>query len=657
MHRSPLMGRFGLHSKASNRSRASDTRLGFEPLEERRLLSASDLVITTVDGTVNGNSVLRYNEATKSPVAGSVAYGDDNALYYATGAVAAPDGSYYVSSIGTGVLHFADSGQLLGVLGTNVLVAPGSLEFGPNGNLYVADLEGGASMAGSIDQFDTATQQMVADQDLAATSPEPGGFTFATDGTNDLIVGSLGNESVVRYHTNSNPPTTLIDASSGFGDIEPAGVLALSNGSLLIADFDFSGNEPNGHHQIIECDAATGANAKVFANFTATLGSGQQLVGPAQPEVMMLDADGNLLVGLSPDAHNGTATVEELDIASGSYVATIASGIGTPSGLAYVPQLSTMSAAAADWPTSGPSALTLASDAFDQLHLYDSGGTNDAVPAQSLENVGIVQVTAPNNTANVFTIDSSEIDNFIPPGGISFEGGSGSAHNTLSIQDPAGSNSYGLNGVQLTINGSPLATITNTQAVSLNLGKGSLGLSGAAISSFSLTSGTLKLTSATALPAGASLTIGANAANVLSAASLERAPLGLSGNSVAAEELPAATASALASTASESATVVAALQGPALVTSSKPSPAVRLASPTVWPPNPPLNAAGDSLWRNDPRPHGQALVLGSGSAEYLAWSNSPVSSSNSGESTTETDQRTAAADAVLAQYGSPSDTI
>ena len=48
------------------------------------------------------------------------------------------DGSYYVSGIGTGVVHFSNSGVPLGVLGSDVLVAPGTLAFGPNGNLYVS---------------------------------------------------------------------------------------------------------------------------------------------------------------------------------------------------------------------------------------------------------------------------------------------------------------------------------------------------------------------------------------------------------------------------------------------------------------------------------------------------------------------------------------
>ena len=652
MNRSPLIDRFGLRSKTSKKLYASETHLGIEALEERRLLSGNDLLITTVDGYINGDSVLRYNEATRSPVPGSVATGSDNALYYATGVVAAPDGSYYVSTLfgqsSGAVLHFADSGQLLGVLGADVLQGPGTLKFGPNGNLYVADLT-----AGDIYQFDIATQELAGTQSLGS-SFAPGGFAFATDGTNDLIVGSLGLQEVVRYHTNGDPPTTLIDANSGFGDIEPSALLALSNGNLLIADFNFGG-EPNGHHQIIECDASTGAGATVFANFTTTLGSGQQLAEPAQPEAMMLDADGNLLVGLSPD-HNGNGAVEELDITSGDYVATIASGIGTPSGLAYVPGLTVMSAVAADWPTAGPSALTLASDSYDQLHLYDTDTTDDAVAAQSSENVGEVQVTAPDNTANLFTIDSSVLNNFIPPGGISFEGGSGSATNTVSIEDSAGSNSYSLNGSQLTINGSPLVTMTNTQALSLDLGSGSLDLGGAAqaIGSFTLVSGRLDVTTSTALPAGASLTVGANAASIFGVQEAVQTPLTLSSNNAVVEALPAATANSPALVPLENAAApVVPPQGPALVTYSKPVPAVRSALPAGRAADSPLNAASKSLWRNYPRPKGQAIVQSSDSAGYLAWWNFSASSSNSGGSTSETDKRTVALDAVLAQYGSP----
>ena len=135
MNRLPLMERFGLRSKTHDKPRGR--HLGIEPLEERRLLSASDLLISTVDGNINGQSVLRYNESTRLPVPGGISTGVGG-LDYATGLAVAPDGSYYVSGIGTGVVHFSNSGVPLGVLGSDVLVAPGTLAFGPNGNLYVS---------------------------------------------------------------------------------------------------------------------------------------------------------------------------------------------------------------------------------------------------------------------------------------------------------------------------------------------------------------------------------------------------------------------------------------------------------------------------------------------------------------------------------------
>src|SRR5208337_1925387 len=182
------------------------------------------------------------------------------------------------------------------------------------------------------------------------------------------------------------------------------------------------------------------------------LGTGTALNHPAQPEALMLDADGNLLVGLSPD-HNGNGAVEELD-QNGNYVATIASGIGTPSGLGYVPQLSVMSVAPADWPTTGPAGLTLKRDGNGLLHIYDS--TGDVVPAQSLDNVGEIQVNGPDNTASTLTIDFGP-GSPIPLDGVSFAGGANSGTNTIII-----SGSSDLSG-----------TIQTTGTGSVILGQGS----------------------------------------------------------------------------------------------------------------------------------------------------------------------------------------
>ena len=184
-----------------------DTGIGAPTSLALAPVAPSDVLFSTYFLT-NGNSVVRYNDATQLPAAGSVATGFGG-LKQAEGLAVAPDGSYYVSSDATDqVLHFSNSGALLGVLGANDatqcwLEAPGSLAFGPNGSLYVADLGSSA-----IFQFDTTltTQQYLA-ADTLWLSPgfTPGGFTFAADSTGDLIVGSLEFGSVDAFTTTTRP--------------------------------------------------------------------------------------------------------------------------------------------------------------------------------------------------------------------------------------------------------------------------------------------------------------------------------------------------------------------------------------------------------------------------------------------------------------------
>ncbi len=292
-------------------------------------IARSDILFSTFDDT-HGSSVLRFNDNTQLPVPGGVATGVGG-LGYAEGLAVAQDGSYYVSSMASGqVLHFGNSGVFLGALGAGdanpaPLEEPGTLAFGPNGNLYVADLG-----AKAIFQFDTssATQQYLASSTLALGFT-PGGMAFAPDSTQDLIVGDFDAQSVVRFHNGSS--STLIGPGSG---INPAAILSEVNGNLLIADMDL-GNEPSGHHQIVQYDAAT-ATTSQFIDLTTPVGTGTSAGLPPQPTSLMFDTDGNLLVGLSPD-HNGDGAVEKFNVRTGSLIGTIAAGIGTPSGLALAP--------------------------------------------------------------------------------------------------------------------------------------------------------------------------------------------------------------------------------------------------------------------------------------------------------------------------------
>ncbi|HEX4144747.1 MAG TPA: hypothetical protein VHY91_14675 [Pirellulales bacterium] len=319
----------------------------------------SDLLVADYDNS----AVLRYDDSSDAgypAVPGGVAAGSNGgALNTAAGIAVASNGTYYVSSAGTGeVLHYSSNGTLLGALGENdaiqsPLEMPGTLAFGPDGNLYVADLATSAIYQFNVNspaqQYQPGGTITLAPDDPTiyppGEVPVPGGFTFATNG--DLIVGDLSDGSVANYHDGTRTgyyitPYTAVgcndtnDTNDPF--LNPAAILAESNGNLLIADIDF--DYSNDHHQVVEYNAATQTTSR-FINFSTPLGTN----GPnsddagnyAQPESLLLDQDGNLLVGVSPD-DNDNGAVQEYDINTGDYISTVVSGIGTPAGLVMIQQ-------------------------------------------------------------------------------------------------------------------------------------------------------------------------------------------------------------------------------------------------------------------------------------------------------------------------------
>jgi autotransporter-associated beta strand protein len=368
MNRSSLLDRFGLRGKATRRQRDRQVRLALEPLEERRLLTAYDLLASTYVDT-KGSSVVRYNDSTQLPAPGGAATGAAAAqtgtagLGHAAGIAVAPDGSYYVSSDQTGeVLHFSNSGVFENVLGANDTVhaplqVPGTLAFGPDGNLYVADL--GTS---AIYQFDTtsSTQQFQNQPGDTLSLPSittmygttqfvPAGFTFAANASHDLIVGDyqtgeVAQFNIAQYDLNGSYTTLVAPDAPGLNNpqyypIFPIALLELSNGDLLIADSN-PGNDPADHHQILEYNPTTQGISQVI-----NLNAPHDVSGdPAQPSSMILDTDGSLLVGVAPDETDDGA-IERFSLQTdpisgdliGTWTGTIASGIGDPSGLALAP--------------------------------------------------------------------------------------------------------------------------------------------------------------------------------------------------------------------------------------------------------------------------------------------------------------------------------
>jgi hypothetical protein len=332
------LGRNTSNSPLRSSRRANHFQPRIEPLEDRKMLSATDLLVSGFEST-GGQYVTRYNDVTYTPVPGGIFGGaGPNDLLVAQGIATAPDGTFYVSSLFTGkVLHYAADSTFLDVLGAGdampaPIYGPGTLEFDHDGALWVGDLGSQGAL-----KFNLAN---VGQQWDPAGSVFPGyqptGIGFAPD-DGDLILGGFDNKSVIRYDTsnNVNPPQVLIDSSDG--NQNPSAILVRPNGDLLIADFDNgqNGGEPLQHHQVLYYTLATDT-VTPFMNLTAPFGTGDALGNPAQPTSMIYDHDGNVLVGASPD-HNNNGAVLKFNINTGLQMGgPLLSGLGLPTGLAFV---------------------------------------------------------------------------------------------------------------------------------------------------------------------------------------------------------------------------------------------------------------------------------------------------------------------------------
>ena len=336
MPRKPSSNRAGRAAPKRTSATPRGRRRSFEKLEARTLLSANDLLVADFDD----GAVLRYNELSGAAAFGGVPSDTEDSPVEATGEAVAQDGSYYVSSLYLGaILHYSNNGSLLGET-AEPYGGPGTLVFGPNGNLYVGDLYGGG-----VYEYDVSSGS----PELVANIPiegSVGGLAFEANG--DLLVGNLSDGSVSIYDGTTQQCPDLIAAGTAVPDctndtsdpiknfMEPGAMVVEQNGDILIADFNFDGY--NAHNQIVQYTPASGdtpAALKQFINFGVVPDTGGLY---NQPESMLLDADGNLLVGLSPD-HSDHGSIEKFNINTGDYMSTIASGIGTPSGLAYIPSV------------------------------------------------------------------------------------------------------------------------------------------------------------------------------------------------------------------------------------------------------------------------------------------------------------------------------
>jgi PEP-CTERM motif len=280
-------------------------------------IARADLLVSTYDDS----SVERFDEATHVPTpAGNIPSGA-NGLTVAQGVAVGPDHTIYVSSAFTGKVQRYDSGgSFLGDFPTladpTPLVAPSTLKFGPNGNLFVADFGGNALL-----EFDpVGTFVGVA----ASFDSAPGGFTWAPGG--DLIVSELFG-SIRQIHEGT--PTELVPADIG---LTPADLLLLPDGDLLIANL--YGNN------ILRYDSDSGMTT-IFAAIDHPIAPGGMFPDPAFPSngpaAIIFDRDNTLLMAVTGPDHNHTGQIQRFDL-DGNYLGSIIIGLGTPTGLALIPE-------------------------------------------------------------------------------------------------------------------------------------------------------------------------------------------------------------------------------------------------------------------------------------------------------------------------------
>ena len=237
-------------------------------------------------------SLRTFDATTGAPLNNDTAGGS---LGFPSGIAFGPDGNVYVADMSNGLVdRFSGSnGAFIGdfVAPGSGLVSPSGIAFGGDGNLYVADYgSGGQSF---IDVFNGTTgafvQQLVAPGAGAPNGglDDPNGIAFGPDG---LYVSDQGNGVDVFDPTTGTFITVLVPTGGPGNLADPSGLVFGPNGNLFVTD------ETNG--VVDQFNGVTGAFVGIFGDTSSLV----------QPIDLAFGPDGNLYVtdANGVEAFNGT---------------------------------------------------------------------------------------------------------------------------------------------------------------------------------------------------------------------------------------------------------------------------------------------------------------------------------------------------------------
>ena len=263
-------------------------------LEDRLCPSGSYLLVTSFDT----HNVLRY-DATTGAFVDEFVPRKSGRLNQPNGLVIGPiDHDLYVTS---GL--YGGPGRLRGVLrfdgttgaflenfaGEDLMRKPGSILFGPDGNLYVADHIEGAG-TNTVQRYDAATGAFLGDfvPNNSGGIKNPQGMVFGPDGEDggqlDLYVASAGNGKVLRYDGTTGAFRGEFVAGGSGGLDHPFGITFGPDGNLYVADGESLGQGP-----VLRFQGPSGESPGAFIDTFVPAGTG----GLRSPVGLIFGPDGN----------------------------------------------------------------------------------------------------------------------------------------------------------------------------------------------------------------------------------------------------------------------------------------------------------------------------------------------------------------------------